>query len=154
MTGVSPAHLTGIGMGSVTSRLPYLIRAVNTHKSPCDIFRTERMVYDSVRGGASLPTTVNWPVSTALVSVDSNCLNNRACRASGVSGLAFGSSALALAKPAISTATLKHSRIRFARMRRLSARPSANASRKERDVLLVASRYSSATLWPSRQRFW
>ena len=33
MTGVSPAHLTGIGMGSVTSRVPYLIRAVNTHKS-------------------------------------------------------------------------------------------------------------------------
>ena len=91
------------------------------------------MVYDSLRGGDSLPTTVNWPVNTALVSVDSNCLEQPrlpGLRCFRLGGLA--SSALPLAKPTISAATLKHLHESDLRAcARLSAWPSANASRKE-----------------------
>ena len=44
MTGVSPAHLTWIGMGATTSTLPYWMRARINHESPLS-FETPTMVY-------------------------------------------------------------------------------------------------------------
>jgi hypothetical protein len=58
MIGVSPAHLISSGIGTVESVLPYLIRALRSHKSASGSLRALVMVYSSCFGASdSLPET-------------------------------------------------------------------------------------------------
>src|SRR5258706_10409554 len=91
MTGVSPAHLTGMIMGMVTSFSPNWTRDWKSQLSSFSL-RTEMIVYLSFLG-ALLPM-VYWPAMTALVRRAVRAASRSACAGWVVAGLGASSASV------------------------------------------------------------